>query len=125
MNGSFMGILVVLDILLQGAILVDREDVAVACIVVEWVRVDIVGRFLSSKEQDGSGFGVCLGSLCWNILSLSFRGIRLQNTHDDLQLGGIRDVQYHLDCLLCSLNISSSMHRKWSSFYAMYRSVSH
>ena len=42
--------------------LIDGEDVAEAGVVVEWVAVYIVRRFLGGEKEDGAGFGV--GVVC-------------------------------------------------------------
>jgi hypothetical protein len=46
-NGRLRAVLIVLDILLDASIFVDREHVAIAGIVVKRVAIDTVGRLLS------------------------------------------------------------------------------
>jgi hypothetical protein len=41
----FGDVFVILNILLQGSIPIDRENVAVACKVIEWVSIDIIRGF--------------------------------------------------------------------------------
>lgn len=68
MNGGLFAILVVLNILLDMAGWVDGEDVSVASIIIEWVAVDCIGRFLCGKEEDGASFGV--GIVCFGYWTL-------------------------------------------------------
>lgn len=51
---------VVLDVLLQAALLINREHVAIASKVVERVAIHVVGRLVGSKNKDGTGLGVCI-----------------------------------------------------------------
>lgn len=54
-------VLVVLDVCLHATIFVDREDVAIACMVVEWVSIDVIRRFLCGQDEDGSRIRVGAG----------------------------------------------------------------
>lgn len=56
-DGGVVLVRVVLDVLFQAAFLVNREDVSVACKVVERVAIDVVGRLVGSKNKDGTSLG--------------------------------------------------------------------
>lgn len=55
-------IFVVLHVLRQAAVVLYREDVAVAGVFVEWVAVDVVRRLFGGEHEDGSSVGVCTSS---------------------------------------------------------------
>lgn len=56
-NRRLFAVLEVLDVLLDVARGVDREDISVASIVVEWIAIHVVRSFLAGKEE----YGACLG----------------------------------------------------------------
>lgn len=58
MDGGVLLVGVVLNILLQTTLFVDREHIAVACEVVEWVTVDIVWRLVGSENKNCTSLSV-------------------------------------------------------------------
>ena len=64
MNSRLVAVLEVLDVLLEMAQGVDREDVAVPGIVVEGVTVYGIWGLLRGQEEDGAGFGVGVVRFC-------------------------------------------------------------
>lgn len=57
---SLGAVFVVLDVLLEPAILIHGEDVAEAGVVVEWVTVDVVRWLLCREDENGPRLGVCI-----------------------------------------------------------------
>lgn len=57
-DGRLLAVLVVLDVLLHGARLVDGEDVAIAGVVIEGVAVHGIGSLLRGEVEDGACLGV-------------------------------------------------------------------
>jgi hypothetical protein len=58
-------IFVVLDVLLQIPMGVNREDVAVTCVVIEWVSIDSVRRFLCGQNENSPCVSIRAGSECF------------------------------------------------------------
>lgn len=54
-------VLVVLDVLGETAIRLNREDIAVSSIFVERVSINSVGGLTGGKNEDGAGVGVVVG----------------------------------------------------------------
>lgn len=80
MDGGFRTVFIVLDVFVQRTFLVDRKDVSEACMVVEWVAIDIVRRLFGRKNEDGSG--LCLKASCsyCGILSIGYDGNKLDSS---------------------------------------------
>lgn len=66
MDSSLVAVVVVLNVLLEMPRLVDGEDIAVSCVVVEGITIYIIGRLLRWEEKDGASFGVCIIGSSYN-----------------------------------------------------------
>jgi hypothetical protein len=77
MDGRLFAIFVVLNILVEFAVLIDGKDIAVARMLVEWIAIDAVGWLFGcqNKYRSGPGVGtlgsswsrVSVGSHLWNL----------------------------------------------------------
>lgn len=64
MNRRLVAVFVILNVLLDVTRWVDREDVAVASVVVEWVAVHGIRRLLGGKKENSARLCVGIVRLC-------------------------------------------------------------
>ena len=76
-------IFVVLHILGQTAIVLDREHIAIAGVLVEGIAIDIVRRLASGQDEDGASVGVGAGGqFCIIVLASCFPIQAIQEEKD-------------------------------------------
>ena len=72
MNAGVRLVLVVLNVLGQTAVGIDREYIAKTSVFVEWVSVNVVWRLASCENENRTGVGVFIGGRGFDI-ALSVR----------------------------------------------------
>jgi hypothetical protein len=65
MDGGLVTVLKVLDVFFDVTRGVDREDVAVASVVVEGIAINCVRGLLCGQEEYGAGFGIGVIRFGW------------------------------------------------------------
>lgn len=76
MDRRLVAVFEILDVLLDVTGRVDREDVAVASVVVEWVTVHGIGWLLGRQEENSAR--LCVGIVCFCCTGCKSRAKRIE-----------------------------------------------